>query len=168
MSTSKRARPTDAQPQQSQLDTLDQLEQRAKERLASDGRAPLTGSLNLSWSDKHPDYHYYWHSDSDNIKLTFDDLLNNGYEFVRHGFGAQIGQKVVKKRGATTNYLMRIPNKLHDEHQAAMRAEIARKEIDLNQVGSREYGGDSKELGKGTAVKAGYTESPLMQGEQEQ
>jgi hypothetical protein len=165
MTETKRGRPPKDAPDRDLVDSLDQLEQQAKMRLSNNGRSSLTGTLNLTWTDKDPDYHYYWHSDSENIKITFTDLLNNGYEFVRKQYGSDRGEKIVKKRGVTNNYLMRIKRELHEENQAAHMKEIARKEQDLNSLNSREYGGKSTKYGEGSAVTANYTESPLLRSD---
>tara|TARA_R110000803_G_scaffold115793_5_gene184353 strand:- start:1895 stop:2380 length:486 start_codon:yes stop_codon:yes gene_type:complete len=145
-----------------EVDSLDELEQQAKNRISTDGRAHLSGKLKLEWRDQDPSYHYSWASNSEGSSNGIQDYLESGYEFVRKTTGTQAGEKVIVNSKGCLLYLLRIPVKLHEENMRIQRDKINGTEQMLLDVGDREYAGDSKELGKGSAIKAGYTESPLM------
>lgn len=156
----QRGRPP--QDQGKALDTLDEIEQLAKSRIKADGRASLQGKLQLNWSDKDPDYHYFWASDAEKTPLPLQSLLEAGYEFNRYSTGMHKGEKIVKASKGCKLYLMRIPVELHQENMSQHANRVNLTEKQLLGLGEREYAGDSKELGKGAAISANYTESPLL------
>ncbi len=141
------------------VDSLDEMEQQAKGRIKEKGRANLDRSMNLDWSDKDPDFFYYWVTDADTAAVKPPQLLQAGYEFVRMEHGSNSGNKVIKRgRDGTNSYLMRIPMEWHLESQQRAQDEITRKEGDLNRLSGNQYGGDSKEKGEGKAVSQEYVE----------
>lgn len=151
------------QDQGKEIDSLDEIEQRAKARIKESGqRAPLAGKLKLEWADQEEGFHYFWASDAESTPIPIQDLLESSYEFVRYKHGVHASEKVIKNSKGCKLYLMRITVELHEENMRLQRATIDEVEKNLHEVGVREYGGDSKELGKGTPIAAGYTKSPLF------
>ena len=148
------------------LDTLDEMEQAAKSRIAENGRAATGRKDHLEWKDKDPDFHYVWVTDSNKAIHTPQDLLEMGYTFTRHEHGPYKGDRVEKReRSGTTIYLMQVPLDVYNEIQEGYESKNRRKEADLLRLKDNEYAGDSKEVGKGKAVSQKYVEaghSPLM------
>lgn len=157
MKQNKRKRPLEEQDQV--LDSLDELEQQAKSRIAEGHIASLGRKLNLEWSQKNPDFEYYWFVDGEN-QQTPADAVFAGWEFERFQHGSMKGEKVVKSKHGVTHYLMRMPNELYKERKAVYNKEVNKKDRDLLELSSREYAGDSKEIGKGKAVKQKFSDNP--------
>ena len=157
MSTQKRQRPVEEQDRV--LDTLDELEAQAKGRIAGGTIETLGRKLNLEWNHKKPNFNYYWFVDGDN-QQTPADAVFAGWEFERFENGSMRGDKVIKKKHGVTHYLMRMPSGMYDELKKVYNTEVNRKDQDLLELSGREYGGDSKELGKGKAVSQKFVDNP--------
>lgn len=153
----KRQRPLEEQDRL--LDTLDELEAQAKIKISEGTIASLGRKLNLEWSHKNPDFEYYWFIDGEN-QQTPADALFAGWEFERFHQGSIRGEKVIKSKHGVTHYLMRMPNDMYKEKKAKYALEVNKKDKDLLEVGEREYAGDSKEIGKGKAVKQEFVDNP--------
>ncbi len=157
VSQQKRERPIEEQDRV--MDSLDEIEAHAKSRIKEGQVASLGRKLNLEWSHKDPDFEYYWFIDGEN-QQTPHDAVYAGWEFERHGHGSIRGQKVVKSKHGITHYLMRMPNDMYKERKEIYNREVNKKDSDLLKLSPREYGGDSKELGKGKAVKQEFVDNP--------
>jgi len=157
MSKNKRERPIEDRDRV--VDTLDELEAQAKGRIAEGNTTTLGRKMNLEWSHKQPGFNYYWFVDGDN-QQTPADAVFAGWEFERHQHGSIRGDKVIKKKHGVTHYLMRMPSELYEDLKKVYNTEVNRKDRDLLSLSNREYGGESKELGKGKAVQQEFVDSP--------
>lgn len=160
---SERQRPVEEQDRV--LDSLDELELHAKQLVKSGTVATLGTKLNLEWNHKKPGFEYYWFVDGNN-QMSPSDAVYAGWTFERSEHGQERGQKIIKKKGESTSYLMMLPINLHQEREKAYNIEVNNKDRALLQVGEREYAGDSKETGKGNVLdQQRYVDpeiSPLM------
>lgn len=162
-----RKRPVEDRDTERKLDTLDQIEAQARERIAGGQRASLDKKQKLNWDNKDPNFRYFWASDSETSTAKPQDLLFGGYEFERFENGPYRGEKVIERgRDGSNMYLMRIPMSLYNEAMQRAEQELSRKEADLLKLKENEYAGDSKEVGKGKTVSQKYVkedgQSPLM------
>ena len=153
----KRQRPIEEQDRV--MDTLDELEAQAKGMIAAGNIATLGRKLNLEWSHKDPNFEYYFFIDGDN-QQTPADAVFAGWEFERYSQGSIRGEKVIKSKHGVTHYLMKLPIKLYKERKDAYNQEVNKKDRDLLELSPREYGGDSKEIGKGKAVRQEFVDNP--------
>lgn len=153
----KRERPLEHQDRI--VDTLDDLEAQARTRIAAGHRTTLGRKMNLEWSHMKDNFNYYWFVDGDN-QQTPHDAVFAGWEFERFEHGSMRGDKVIKRKHGVTHYLMRMPSELYDELKNVYNKEVNRKDRDLLELSAREYGGDSKEMGKGKPVQQKYVDNP--------
>lgn len=168
--TKQRARPVEHQGEREQkLDTLDELEMAAKQRVKSGNRISLAPKLKLEWSNQDPNFHYYWATDSEQSPVDLQTLMEAGYTFERYTSGQRRGEKVVQHSKGCKLYLMKQPKDLFELDQKEIHAKSVAQHQEIMGVGAREYAGQSKELGKGKPVELEITkESPdpisLMEG----
>ncbi len=153
----KRQRPIEEQDRI--VDSLDELEAQAKTRIAGGEISTLGRKMNLEWSHKDPKFEYYWFVDGDNQQSPAEAVFA-GWEFERFQYGSVKGDKVIKKKHGVTHYLMRMPVDMYNERKDAYNKEVNRKDKDLLELSSREYGGDSDKQGKGKAVQQEFVENP--------
>jgi len=153
----KRERPIEDQDRV--LDTLDALEEQARKQISEGNVSNLGKKLNLEWSHKDPDFVYYWFEDGSN-QQTPADALFAGWEFERFKHGRLKGEKVIKSKHGEKLYLMMTPKELYKTKEDEYYRQVNKKDRDLNALNSREYGGDSKEIGKGKAVTQKFVDNP--------
>lgn len=142
------------------MTVLDELEQAAQKRITGGKRIPLAAKLKLEWTNQEEGYNYQWATDSAGYPITLQQMLESGYTFVRHGFGQLTGQAVIQHSKGCKLYLMRCENKYFEEDQAIKHEKAIAQHKQITQVGDREYGGDSKELGKGKVASLSFKETP--------
>ena len=157
----KRGRPVQHQDERTRkMSSLDEMEQQAAARIKQSGRISLAPKLKLAWANQDPNYMYMWASDSETYPVKLQDMCNAGYTFVRHEHGIQKGEPVCHNSKGCNLYLMKQPKELFEEDEKAKHEKSLANYNEIMQVGSREYAGDSKELGKGKVAKIEYTENP--------
>lgn len=155
-----------------EFESLNEMEQNAQRRIEGNGRVKLRAALKLEWNDCEPGFVYQWGSDAENYPVGLQQMLDAGYTFVRYKHGALSGTPVVQNSRGCRLFLMRIPEAWFDADQNEKHEKSIRLYKEVNQVGEREYAGESKELGKGKPVKMEITDTPqksealkLMEGD---
>lgn len=139
---------------------LDDMEKLGNERVEAGQRVPLAPKLKLEWSNQQPGYNYQWASDSETYPISLQQMCDSGYTFVRHENGGLKGQPVVQHSKACNLYLMRCEDKYYKEDQEAKHAKSLAQYSQITEVGGREYGGNSKETGKGKVNELSFQETP--------
>ncbi len=151
------------------MSILDEMENAAQERISAGQRIALAPKLKLDWSNQEPGFNYQWATDSESYPITLQQMLDSGYTFVRHKNGSLSGQHVIQHSKGCNLYLMRCKEEFYKADQKAKHDKAVAQHQQISQVGSREYAGESKELGKGKVADLSFQESPdaisLMEGE---
>ncbi len=165
----KRGRPVKDQGEQVlKMTILDEMEVAAQERIKGGGRVALAPKLKLDWSNQEKGFNYQWATDSESYPITLQQMLDSGYTFVRHMNGSLSGQHVIQHSKGCNLYLMRCKDEFYLADQEAKHQKAVAQHQEINQVGVREYAGESKELGEGKVASLSIQESPdaisLMEG----
>lgn len=158
-----RGRPAQDRGEQSiQMSTLMEQQQAAQKRLKRDGRINLAPKSKLDWANKEEGYHYEWASNSETYPVKLQDMFNAGYTMVTHDAGQNSGEPVIMNSKGCNLVLVRIPLEYYLEDEKVKQDKSLRQVREINnQVGEREYAGDSKELGRGkVATHEAKAESP--------
>ena len=152
--------PQERSEQERKMDTLDEMEQRASKRVKGGQRISLSPKLKLEWNDVEEGFNYQWASDSETYPINLQQMVDAGYTFVRFKHGGLAGEKVIKHSKGCNLYLMRCLDEYFQQDQAEKHKKSIQLHKDIMEVGSREYAGDSKELGKGKPVTLSIGENP--------
>ncbi len=142
---------------------LDEIEQQAKKRIEASGRVPATAKQKLQVSDLDPNYHHTWASDAEGHPVNLQQMLEAGYTFWRYDAGPLRGQPRVQYSKGCNLYLMRCPLEYFLEDQEKIHEKNRQQMAEVNRVGSREYGGKSKEPGQGKPLSLDYEQPPSEQ-----
>lgn len=156
-----RQRPVKDQGEQALKSTiLDELETAAQARIKTNGRIALAPKLKLDWTHKKEGFTYMWASDSESYPVNLQQMFDSGYTMVRHEAGSHKGTPVTMNSKGCNLYLVHIPTEMFLEDEKIKQEKSNRNYRDIQNVGSREYAGESKELGQGTVAKHKYEENP--------
>jgi len=153
------------------MDALDQMEQQAQNRISRDGRLNLAPQSKLDWAGKEDGFQYIWASDSPTYPVNLQQRLNAGWIFERHKAGEHRGERVIMNSKGCNLHLMKTPMEYYLEDEKIKQDKSLRQVQEIsNQVGAREYAGESKELGKGKVAKHEFKEEiadavNLMEGD---
>ena len=139
---------------------LDEMENAAQNRISEGRRVPLAPKLKLDWSNQQEGYNYQWATDSETYPISLQQMCESGYTFVRHENGGLAGQHVIQHSKGCNLYLMRCEDKFYKEDQKAKHAKSLAQYSQITEVGDREYGGSSKETGKGKVNELSFQETP--------
>lgn len=165
-----RGRPAQDKGERSiQTSTLMEQQQAAQKRIKTDGRINMAPRSKLDWADKEDGFHYEWASNSETYPVKIQDLFNAGYTMVTHDSGQNKGEPVIMNSKGCNLVLVRIPIEYHQEDERIKQEKSLRQVREINnQLGEREYAGESKVLGEGKVATHKFEESPdaidLMEG----
>ncbi len=152
----------DLSERESVLDSFGEMEAAAQKRIKASGRKSSLPGMKLNIANQNPDYHYFWASNNENSPGYHGDMLEQGYQYVRHEYGEHKGEVLQNKTKSTTLYAMRILKTEREEILKEYRERVSSTERGLRKLEENQYAAD--ESGKGvTQTQETKSEfNPLM------